>query len=396
MSTRVERRPVVPAHIAILLAPALAGVMGVVLMTRWGIGTSPDSAHYVHWARQLLGEPRGSFDGSELALTHFAPLYPMLLALGGPFGIDPLDAARWLNAVLFGCNVMLVGLLATRAVRQWPWWSAAAASLAMAGSMPALTVHATALSEPVFLAATLAGLYLLARYEESAHLSLLIGAAFAMGIAALTRYAGVACVLAGLIVVWFSGAHPWRRRITLACLFGTVSGGPLLLWLTRNLALSGAATDRELAFHPVGLAQAWQAVYTISSWLAVPAQTPGLVRLSAVLLIGFATFLVVVRSGLIGRPLPAAVRVVAVFIGSYALFLAASMSLFDANTPLDDRILVPIFATGLIVAAYGVAEVVPVVARRPVVALCAACCSLLLLTVQEYAHRRPSSRAGCA
>ena len=94
---------------------ALLGVIGLLLMTRWGIGTSPDSVGYLQAARSIVATSGGVLVRPEgpgaVALTHFAPLYSFLLSFGGLIGLDPLDWARWLNAALFAANVLVVSVL---------------------------------------------------------------------------------------------------------------------------------------------------------------------------------------------------------------------------------------------------------------------------------------------
>jgi hypothetical protein len=57
-----------------------------------------------------------------------------------------------------------------------------------------------------------------------------------------------------------------------------------------------------------------------------------------------------------GAVWPPIVRLLALFVPVYALFLLASISLLDANTPLDDRILAPLYLAGLGLAVFLLAE----------------------------------------
>src|SRR6267143_4110417 len=92
---------------------AVAGILFVLLATRFGAGISPDSTVYLDAARSLLrgaGLSVMSGRSSELIpLTHYPPLYPALLALIGKSGMPLESAARVLNAVLFGANAALAG-----------------------------------------------------------------------------------------------------------------------------------------------------------------------------------------------------------------------------------------------------------------------------------------------
>ncbi|MBI5203088.1 MAG: hypothetical protein HY925_15965, partial [Elusimicrobia bacterium] len=120
-----ERRPNRASDASLALAAA-AGAGAVWWTTRFGTRVFPDSAVYVSAARNLL---RGSgfatstanmegfalFTGTELQpVTHFPPLYSLLLAALSPFGGDPLKVARPLGAALFGAIVFLTGLSVRR------------------------------------------------------------------------------------------------------------------------------------------------------------------------------------------------------------------------------------------------------------------------------------------
>src|SRR5262245_38410829 len=98
----------------------LAGLAVVLLLfaTRPGLGVGPDSTTYLDAARHLRqGEGLVVLEGSHgtRPLSHYPPLYPALLALAGTASADALAGARALHALLFGVNVLLVGLLIRRA-----------------------------------------------------------------------------------------------------------------------------------------------------------------------------------------------------------------------------------------------------------------------------------------
>ncbi len=375
--------------LAAAAAVTLAGIIGLLAMTRWGIGTSPDSVHYIKAARHLLGSEAAS--QGDASLTHFAPLYPFLLALVGLTGVDPLDGARWLNALLFGANIFLVGhiLRSSRHAAAWPWLLA---TVLMALSMPALSVHAVALTEPVFILLGLAGFLLLGKYLENQNVRFLVGSAFVIGIAFLARYAGAAYVMTGCAAVVLLSTAPLGRRVRDAVLFGSVASLPMLAWMLRNLTVTSTATGRDFVFHPVGRAHVWQALYTMSSWMLVPAWAPDVIRIA----VGF-VLLAAVAVILLRRPnnltsIPPVVRVLALFILVYAAFLAVSISFFDANTQLDDRILLPVFAAGLIVVFDLFGRAWPGIGRRP--ALAAAIVVLVAVFTAAHVVRGATGIAG--
>ena len=44
-------------------------------------------------------------------LAYRAPFFSFLLAIGNLGGLDPFEGARWMNAIIFGLNIFLVGFL---------------------------------------------------------------------------------------------------------------------------------------------------------------------------------------------------------------------------------------------------------------------------------------------
>ena len=99
----------------LVVAASLLAGWSVIYTTPWGTGTGWDQAMYIGAARNLLAGKGltiawGLDQGKPL--THFPPLFPSVLALLGLGGLDPWDAARYLNAALRGIDLLLVALLA--------------------------------------------------------------------------------------------------------------------------------------------------------------------------------------------------------------------------------------------------------------------------------------------
>jgi hypothetical protein len=319
----------------------MLGAVIVLLATRWGIGTSPDSIHYIQAARYLGGTPGTHIPGDGAVMVQHAPLYPVLLAAAGFVGADPYAWARWLNAALFGLNIVAVGALVRGVTRHWPHAWIVAVVLTMV-AVPVLAVHLTALTEPLFLLLTLLALHRLSEYDRQPTLASLVAAAAVVALAFLTRYAGVALILTAAAVILRARGLPGTRRVRDVAVFTTIAAAPMAAWLVRNLLVGSTATNRELAFHPVGLQHAWQAVYTAAGWLHVPQSAPDVVRVGLLVGLAAVVFLTVRQHNDRSAPATSLVNTIVLFLVSYVGFLGASLSLFDANTPLDDRILLPV------------------------------------------------------
>ena len=89
---------------AVLTVAALAALVVTGIATRQGVGILPNSVTYLMASKNLASngtlEVLGR-DGRLVQLTHFPPLYPILLSVAPAAGLDPLVWARCLNAVFF-------------------------------------------------------------------------------------------------------------------------------------------------------------------------------------------------------------------------------------------------------------------------------------------------------
>ncbi|GAP12341.1 4-amino-4-deoxy-L-arabinose transferase [Longilinea arvoryzae] len=243
-----------------LLGLAVVGVGLVLYATRWGAFLSDDSFWYIIPARQAL-------QGQGFNPTRtFAPGLSMMLTLLGWLGLEPLAGMRWLNAVLFGVNIFLVGWIVWRS--RGGKLGALLASLAMLLSDVLLEAHGWAMSEALNLTLSLLAVLFFQQYIRRARWGWLAAAALAAGLACLARYAGVPIVAAialGLVV--YSPARRFAARLGQAAAFGAASLLPMAAWLLRNQLTTGRALHYS-SFH-----WAWPTLdtarwffYTTLSW----------------------------------------------------------------------------------------------------------------------------------
>lgn len=358
MTTR--RRPD-PTILPVLSGLAVLGVLAVLLATRSGIGLSPDSVAYIDGARRLArgdGFTSG-FTGHIDPITHWPPLYPTVLAGIALLGIDPLAGARVLAPLLFGANVFVAGWLVRRH-GSGEILPAAASSLLVLAAAGLLQVHAWAWSEPLFLLLGTLGLHHLAVYLAHPHAHRrLIAAAALIGFATLTRYLGIALIIAGgVAIVWLASGR-WFRRGGDALLFVVVSMAPLAFWVLRNVLLTGSASSRELVVNPIGLSHLTRAGRTVATWL-VPPILPGSIRM--LLLIGALAAIAVgivrgqgILREVLNAPGGRLLKMLLCVAVVYGAVLTLSVMLFDAEVRFNQRILSPVHflllvAAGLVLA----------------------------------------------
>jgi hypothetical protein len=354
----LERRWLLGFYV-LLAGLALASFAAALYATRWGANITVDSVIYIDSARHLMqgqGLTLTLPGGGQAPMTRFPPLFPVVLAGLGFLGLDPADGARWLNAFLGGVNVWLIGFAIHRFTRSksLALWGAL---LALA-SVDLLSVHTSALSEPMYLTASLLALLWLDAYLAGCRTAWLVLAIVAGAAAAATRYVGVVLIVVGAVMLFVRARPPWRTRIPAAAVFTAGAGLPLVLWAVRNRLIAHTFAGRTVAFHPVTRQQLYSAMGTFSRWFVPFQVSPALAKLAALcgalFLIALVVWVVLRRvRGSAARPASASDRlpyVVTAYVVCYVAFLAFSISFFDAGTPLDSRILAPALGPGIIVA----------------------------------------------
>ena len=265
----------VTSRSAIFIALLLTSVIGVILVlqaTPEGAGLSDDSIAYIAGARSMAAGHgyREAYLASDGPVTHFPPAFPAVLAFFGFLGIDPLHAARFVNAFLFGLNAALLGILA------WRMTPSLTAGLVLAGLFvlcaDLLQVHAVAMSEPLFIFLSLLSIWMFDLYFERHHhwLWLLLCAAFS-GMAYLTRYSGLALV-ATYVVALFILHNDWKKRFAQAGIFLAGFVPWALGWAIRNRIVAENATNRALFWHPIP-AENWTGAFRLFSGFFIPVET---------------------------------------------------------------------------------------------------------------------------
>lgn len=358
----MHERRVVTTYV--LMGMALVGMAVVVYATDRGIGVSPDSVTYLDAARHLF--ERGYVveswcGGNEFPVIKFPPFYPMLLAVIEKAGIDPLVGARWLNVVLFGANICLVGYMLKYYTRGL--YVPALGTLLALSSFVLLKIHAWAWSEPLFLFLALMELWLLSVYIEKGNRLCLLAGAMAVCLAFLTRFIGGSLVATGILGILWLGRGNWRRKGVDAAVFLSVSIFPMVLWSGRNIALTGRVTSRSFGFYPfsfdfLGVIGSW--LVPGSDWFSFFSAQDFLIRSASAL---FLLFLLVsgiwfiapaIRDG--EKPVKAFIVktpwLPGLFIPIYFISILIARLFFDPGIPFDYRIFSPAFVSGIIVVLY--------------------------------------------
>ncbi len=199
----------------LLLLFGLAGMLLILYATSWGAALSDDSYFYIKPARDMLA-------GQPYHLSpHYAPALPYLLTAIGWTGVDPQIGIRYLNAFCFGLNIFLAGYLVYRISGRRGAGLLAAGLVLLA--QPMIEVHAWAMSEALFISLVLGCFCALHTHFEKGGWRWLLTAALLAGLAALTRYAGLALIAAGAAGLVLAGSGALPRRILSAVVFTALS-----------------------------------------------------------------------------------------------------------------------------------------------------------------------------
>lgn len=233
-----------PAFPALMVAVALLGAAHLLVRTSLqGVILSHDSLMYLSVADSLTaGEGLRDYTGDPWTVA--PPLLPILLAVGGISGIEPVDACRFLNVLAF----VLIVLAA------WKWLDsnlqsrslAAFATVFIAFSFPLGQIASWAMADMFFTLFTL-----LALIQLEAHLRrdrdrkpFVLSAVFA-ALASVTRYVGIFAVGAAALAILVRRDRPLFRKFGATVAYAVIALVPLATVLTRNWIVSSVPVEEE-------------------------------------------------------------------------------------------------------------------------------------------------------
>ena len=313
----------------------------------YGPGISPDSTKYFEVAKSLLSG--NGFYGSDFSVSHYPPVYPILLAIVNFFNGDNLLPARFLHAILFSVNVCLF-VYAVQKSTDNSLWASILILMVFIASAPLILIYSMAWSESPFIVFSISTLLLCSYYCLRPSTKLLLATSIVSSLAIATRYIGLTLLPTIILGILIFGNRSIKDKIRDTIITVVVSCLPLGIWAFSNLIATESATDRSFAIHPIGFNHIETLIETLY-YFVFPVLSPG--WLQAVVVFGIAlVFLLstIKLSSLIDirQENKSSVRIILfslclTFFVAYIAFLMISISFFDAHTPLDFRILAPAF-----------------------------------------------------
>ncbi len=335
---------------------AVIGSSLVLYSTVWGAGLISDSFQYIATAKTMVSHGYWGYlseDGTLIPLTQYPPFFPAVLAFLEWLGIHSLVGVRFLNVVLMGLNIILVGESVRHITQEWLWGLIAA--LLFVSNRVFLEAHSWALSEPLYYFLSLLGMLILVVSLEHENKHYWI-TAIIFGLAALTRYIGLVLILTGMIgLLW--GRKPLREKGARSIGFGIVSFLPLGLWTLRNILLTETINNRLVSFVPLTLKNVLSIITTILNWF-IPANWI-LGHEKIVLFLFLVTGFCLLGLSILGwkrtaKPWfkapwlhPLSVIWLIAALGHFGFLIMAKIG-FDHNIGFGDRLLSPVWLGGIV------------------------------------------------
>ena len=332
---------------------AALGALLLHLLCTPKIGAGPDAAFYLSAAISFIQTKSVlalSSSGSLEPLTHFPPLYPIVLGTIAKLGTDVLSTTAALHYFLLFLLSLGSGVLVWQLSKSLIAGGFAAFSIAISADL--LQLYALVLSESLFLPLLVLALFCLSRYLNEDSLTWLILTAVLVSLCTLCRYAGLSLLPLCLCCILAWGPKPFGKKCLSSAFCLLLGSSGMLFWYYRNWSLGLSATNREAALHFPTIDTVAVGLSTISQWI-LPPQIPPHLRATATLV--FLPVFIACAALLLKRQRrvelnlrDAFLRVSLSFFSLYLLFLFASLCLFDAHTHLDRRILAPAYLSALL------------------------------------------------
>lgn len=356
------------AIILLLLLSILSGVIVFFATTNGPWGYS-DSVAYIVSARNLIkGLGFGMFTPTgRFVITYLhPPLYPIVLSGIGVWGVDLVDAARWCNIVLCIITVFMTGFVFLRFSHNPT--TAILASMLIVSFPTILSMFTSSMSEPLFLCLFSVNNFLLLNYLRKQTMVDFFLAAFFCGLLPVTRYAGVAIVFSAIICVFLFSTGSWRERSKRSFIFGFSASIPLIIWFTvlyfgpsnallggRNIQINGEQLVASFSSYREAVMEIlWNWIpFSQRSVFLVLDPARDIMLIVAFFIISAVTWVAGLRLAKRNRDCKYNPDVqMSVFFGvvtvSYIVFFTITWLFTIPPTPINDRLLMPIYFGGLL------------------------------------------------
>ena len=322
-----------------MIAAAIGFAIIQVFSHHSGIGVSPDSVTYISAARNLYAG-RGLIGFDNQSMVVFPAFYSIFLAtMIFITRLDPVIFGSVMNGLLFAILLYLCGAIMNGFYFFSRWYKRILLSCLVL-SPCLLEIYSMLWTETLFILLLIFFMIAIRNYFQKHTTGSLIAVSVIVAFACVTRYAGVALMCTGGLLLILDGKIKSGKKIINVIIFSIISNSLLFLNIARNISVSGVATGvRQKGNTPL-----IQNIYYFGSilcdWLPVPKNNlTAFILTIAFILICLLTFVLLFRNPVKGYSYESIASAICVVYTSFML-LSATVSRYEQFT---NRLLSPLF-----------------------------------------------------
>ena len=324
-------------HVSIILC----SVLYFFVTKDFPLGVTPDSIDYFKIATSFSNGNWGTIN--DKLVTHWPLGYPILLSFFSQItGLSVLAAGKILNLILFVIN----GFVFKSILDQFNLSKSIKISLLLSFlvGLP-MTVALFAWSELPFIVLINSAFLFLIKSRNSSEISSLIIAGTFGFFALMTRHAAVGFIGGFMLFLLFSENQSLQNKIKKIVLFATPILLGIVLWITFTSFFETTGSEREFTKHIVPIHKLLFSFKQIFYWFGngLLAKFPTVILLITLIII------LIRNKGLKLNPNQTLLIPIIAISACYFGSIVFSISFFDAYTPLDNRILSPLFPFVLLI-----------------------------------------------
>lgn len=336
----------------IFLLVILAAVGMFTVIEPHNLGFTPDSMAYLEMAENFSAG-RGITNDNGEVIDHWPPAFPIAISLtAGISEFEIMEAGKILQPFLFFFFVLLFFMI----LKQLQLGSTTILfSVLLLITSQLVKTFLAFLSEGLFLTLLLLSFHWFLKWLHEKKGRFLIFTGITCGFLFLTRYAAVAFIGTYILFLLITNKSKFKQ----CCREVLYLVVPILLivipWFLYLIGFDENPEGRKMAVHFISLSKLGDLFVTIAFWF-LGSTMARIALFSLVLLYGYYLFKrkfpLIIMSWKSFMNYRKTFLVLFLMISVYPLFLIISISFYDSWTPLDNRILSPIFPFVLLLIAF--------------------------------------------
>ena len=332
------------------IIPAVAGFF-IIYGYTWhsGIGISPDSIMYLSTARNI--HQYGAFnDFDGRPLVDFPIFYPTFLSFFIFITrLDPLQFAPILSGIIFAVVIYISGWIMEHFSIKKKWYKYIILSF-LVFSPCLLEVYSMLWSETLFILIELLFFISFNHYAQTKSVKRLLVVSCIVGVACITRYAGITLIGSGCLLLLFDSELDFLKKLRNIFLYGFISSILLAVNLTRNILLSKTFTgprEKSITSFADNISHFGN---VLCNWYPLPENNYAIAFVMGLIFLLVITF-ICLKLLFKKQDLNSYEKIISVFCFVYAWFMILSAT-FSRYETFSSRLLAPMFIPMLWQSSY--------------------------------------------